>query len=540
MPRRTAILLTFVAVLTALLQAARPSPPKLVVLIVVDQMRADYIDDFSKDWVAGLKRLVANGAWFQRAMYPYLATWTCPGHATVSTGTLPHRHGIIENSWFDRETASMVTCTADPAAHNLGLTAGQLASGKDSAAKLWSPTLGDELRAQKNAHIAGLSLKARSAIMLTGHGGDSAIWLNDALDGWETSSEYGAPPPTARAFVEANSMDSDYGKTWTRMLPNASYLHEDDGLAENPPPGWTSTFPHVLTSKSGHPDSEYRTQWERSPFADDYLGRFAAAMADGLGLGKHQTTDLLSLSFSTPDLVGHRFGPRSQEIQDVYAHLDRTIGILLDHLDATVGRDQYVVALTADHGIPAIPEQLVKDGVDAGRLAARSMTAVIEKAVSTVLGPGEYVARENSGEVYFKPSVYDRLTMKPGGIEAVVATIAKQPGVERVFRGEQLRDATKTTDWLLRAASLSYVQERSGDLLIAAKAGWRFSPNGTTHGTANPDDQHVPIVLMGRGIKHGVYKQAATPADVAPTLAALAGVLMPHAEGRVLREALAQ
>ncbi len=523
---------------TAPRAATRPAP-KLAVVIVVDQMRADYVEHFRKDWTAGLKRLVSDGAWFQRAAYPYQGTWTCPGHATVATGAFPHRHGIIDNAWWDRATSSMVTCTTDDAVHDVGF--GGAEHGGNSAAALRTPTLGDEMRGQKNSHVATVSLKARSAIMLAGHGGDSVVWLNDDLSGWTTSSAYGSDAePAIRRFLAASAIDADYGKSWTRMLRPPAYLHPDDGLAENPPAGWTSTFPHPLTSTSGHPDGEYHVKWERSPFADEFLERLGASIVDDLRLGRHDAPDLFAISFSTPDLVGHRFGPKSQEIQDLYARLDKTIGALLDHLDAAVGRNQYVVALTADHGIPDIPEQMAKEGVDAGRLSVRSLSDVAERAAAAALGPGQHVARENSGEIYFRPGVYDRLRARPDALEAVVGALSAQPGVEHVFRSDDLLDAAKAATPLQRAAALSYVPGRSGDLIVAARPGWRFAPTGTTHGTANPDDQRVPIVLMGYGIRRGEYQEAATPADIAPTLASLVDVVLPHAEGRVLREAVAR
>ena len=283
---------------------------------------------------------------------------------------------------------------------------------------------------------------------------------------------------------------------------------------------------------------EYHARWERSPFADAYTGRFAAAIVDGLQLGKHETTDVLAISFSSPDLVGHGFGPRSQEVQDLYAQLDRTIGALLDHLDAAVGKGKYVVALTADHGVTPIAEQLVSEGRSAGRIDARAINTAAESAASAALGPGRYVDREFGNDLYLAPGVVERLATVPGALDRVAAAVAGVPGIQRVFKPDDIRDAARTTDALQRAAALSYVPGRSGNLILAPKPGWEFIGAGATHGTANPDDQRVPILLMGAGIKRGQFKQAATPADIAPTLASLAGVLLPHAEGRVLQEAL--
>ena len=538
--RRFAALTAVLALLTVVSgrpQAAPAPAPKLAVIIVVDQMRADYVDTFQADWTGGLKRLVKEGAWFRQAAYPYLTTVTCAGHATIGTGAYPHRHGVMQNAWWNRGTATNVTCTADASVKNIGYT--KTETGGDSAAAQRTPTFADEMRAQKASHVATVSLKDRSAIMLAGHGGDSVVWLNNALDGWETSSAFAsAPVPAIKAYLDANPIDADYGKTWTRMLPEGRYLHPDDGLEESPPKGWTSTFPHPLTSASGHPDAEYRALWERSPFGDAYLGRFAAAVVDGLQLGTHDTTDVLAVSFSSPDLVGHAFGPRSQEIQDMYANLDRTIGTLLDHLDAAVGKGKYVVALSADHGVSPIAEQLAHEGRDGGRLDPRAIGEAAEKAAAAVLGDGKYVARENGNDLYFLPGVYERLSAKPGALDAVVAAVAAQRGIQRVFKAEEVANADTATEPLQRAAALSYVAGRSGDLLLAPKAGWEFIATGATHGTANAEDQRVPILLMGPGIRHGEYRQPASPADIVPTLAALSGILVPHAEGRVLREAL--
>jgi predicted AlkP superfamily pyrophosphatase or phosphodiesterase len=495
------------------------------------------VDHFKGDWSAGLKRLVTKGAWFRRAAYPYLTTVTCAGHATVSSGAFPNTHGVFQNGWWDRDARRVMTCTEDPNAKDVGYNAP--VRGGDSGYRLLIPSFADEMRSQRSAHVVSLSLKDRSAIMLAGHGADAATWLANTLDGWVTSSALTSQPVAAvKAFGEENPMDADYGKTWSRLLPDSKYQGPDDGLAEAPPSGWTRTFPHVLKSGSGKADFEFRTQWETSPYADAYLGRFAAALVESLQLGKHVGIDVLGISFSSPDLVGHAFGPRSQEVQDMYVHLDRTIGTLLDRLDVLVGRDEYVVGLTADHGVTPIPEQLVNAGEDAGRLNVAAMIDAVEERARAALGPGKHVAAMSGNDLYFEPGVYEGLRAKPGGLDAVVDALRSRPGVARVFRSEQLRDAAQAADPLLRAAALSYFPGRSGDLIVAPKAGWMFGAAGTTHGSANPGDQRVPILFMGRGIKPGEYSQAATPADVAPTLAALCGITMRQAQGHVLREAL--
>jgi predicted AlkP superfamily pyrophosphatase or phosphodiesterase len=513
--------------------AAPATPPKLAVIIVVDQMRADYVDRFSGEWTGGLKRMVTHGAWFQQAAYPYLTTVTCAGHATISTGSFPHTHGIFQNAWWDRDAGKQMLCTEDPRTTDLGYSSP--VTGGDSAYRLQVPTFTDTMRSQRKSHVAALALKDRSAIMLAGHGGDAVVWLSNAMNGWATSRVYAdAPVPVVKAFADANPIAADFGKTWTLRLPASSYSGPDEGVGEAPPAGWTRSFPHALKGAGGdQPDTAFYAQWERSPFADAYVGRFAAALVKGLALGAHDGTDVLAISFSTPDLVGHAFGPRSHEVQDEYAHLDQTLGTLFDELDAQVGTDKWVAGLSADHGVTPIPEQLLAEGKDGGRISGGALIDAVEQALVATLSKRRHITALSTNDLYFAPGVYDEIRKTPAALNAAMAAIAARPGVQRVFRSEELRDAAAAKDPLMRAAALSYFPGRSGDLIIATKPGWMIASGGTTHGSASPDDQRVPILFLGAGIKPGTYQQPATPADLAPTLAAIVGVSM-KTEGHAL------
>jgi predicted AlkP superfamily pyrophosphatase or phosphodiesterase len=242
---------------------------------------------------------------------------------------------------------------------------------------------------------------------------------------------------------------------------------------------------------------------------------------------------VLAISFSSPDLLGHAFGPQSHEIQDMYAELDKTIGTLFDQLDAIVGKDQWVAGLSSDHGITPIPEQLVAAGKDGGRINGGAIVDAIEQVLKPALGQGRHVIVVNTNDIYFEPGIYDKILKSRQLTTAVVSAIESRPGIQRVFRSEEIRGADKSKDPLLRAAALSYFPGRSGDLVFAAKPGWMISAGGTTHGSATADDQRVPILFYGRGIKPGIYQEAATPADLAPTLALLSGLTM-KAEGHPL------
>ena len=528
--------------------ASAAAKPKLVVTIVVDQMRGDYVDKFQGQWKGGLKRLVEQGAWFRNAAYPYAATETCVGHSTISTGAFPGTHGMVANAWWERESQKMVTCTADPNVKNIGY-AGISVKGGDSAWRMLVPAFAEELKFQAGgtARVVTFSLKARSAITLAGHKADAATWFDPAEGAWETSSTY----PTAQ-FVEdyakAHPVKEDYGKTWALALPKSDYLYAEDAKGAGPAGSENLKFPHALRGKSAgpEPDAGFYDEWQASPYADTALTKLAETALDSLGLGKGTGTDYLGIAYSSPDYVGHAFGPRSWEIQDVLVRLDSDLAELFAHLDKTVGRGNYIVALSADHGVVPIPEDMETTGVDAGRLHLPEVQARIEKALEPLSYPKPAVARITGSDIYFAPGVYDRLRMDAPAMNAVLEAIKNVRGVEGVFRAEELADRPATQNPLREAMADSFYAARSGDLFIVPKAYWLMDSApagqpryGTGHGTPWNYDQHVPLLLMGFGIRPGEYFAAATPADIAPTLAALCGVTLAPRDGHVLGEAIA-
>ena len=514
-------------------QTALSRAPKLIVLIVADQMRADYITRFRGDWTGGLKRLVSEGAWFSNAAYPYLLTDTCPGHATIATGAFPHTHGAIINEWWDRASGTRMSCTEDPNSTNVGYLT--KAIGGDSGYRLQVPTFADEMRRQRGSRIVSVAGKDRAAIMLAGHAGDAVAWLSPTFDYWETSTAFSqASNGIVKSFLLANPLEADLAKTWDRMLAPPRYRSSDDDPDEGRVGTWGAAFPHVLSAKA---DAEFHEEWRRSPFADAYIGKLATTLAEGLRLGTGDSTDVLTISFSATDWVGHKFGPESQEVQDTLARLDAVLGTLFHNLDERVGRGNYVVALTADHGVTPIPEHLVKIGKDAGRMDVPALTKAIELQLAASLGPGKHVAEffYANLNLYFAPGVYEKLKATPSILNHLMDTIARAPGVLRVLKAEELRPGS-SNDSLRKAAELSYFPGRGGDLVVALKPGWAPGPQNTAnHGSATDDDQRVPVLFMGPGVKPGERRDPVTPADIAPTLAALCGIAMPHAEGHALR-----
>jgi predicted AlkP superfamily pyrophosphatase or phosphodiesterase len=511
---------------------AQASRPKLVVFLVVDQMRADYPVRYGGLLQHGLKRLTTQGAWYTHAAYPYLTTVTCVGHTTIGTGTLPYKHGMIANAWYDRATSKVVTCNSDPETTDVSYAAGT--GTGDSAKNMMVPTLAEVMRDALKSRVATMSMKARSAIGLAGHKGDFVTWFGDR-NAWETSSAFTkAPVGWFVGYLKGNPAERDAGKTWERTLPAERYQDADDAPGERGAGGWNAKFPHPLGAAG---DAAYYAHLMQSPYLDEQLETMAEAAVDEMHLGTGGRTDFLGVSFSSLDSVGHSYGPRSHEIQDMLVRLDITLGKLLDYLDKKVGAGNYVVAMGSDHGVADLPEQ----NPAGGRQPVAAVRTAIESAMRPGLGgDGAYVTAISGGDVYFKPGVYERLKADPATLKAVMAAATALPGVARVFPSDEISTpaARASTDSQTRAAALSYFAGRSGDLTVLVKENWIMTAAGTTHGTLYDYDQRVPVILYGAGIKPGVREEPATPADLAVTVASLVGVQLPSPDGHVLTGAL--
>jgi hypothetical protein len=462
-------------------------------------------------------------------------TVTCAGHATIGTGALPHKHGLINNTWWVRNERRLTGCSADPSTTEI--TYGRPIRLGNSAVNLLTPTLADELRAQKpGARVVSVSMKARSAIMLAGRAADAIVWFDDPAGSWATSTAFAkGPVPAVKEFVDTYPYEKDLGRVWTLSGSPDSYLMKDAGVGERPPAGWNGLFPHPINGRGGI-DAQFFALWQATPLADAYLGRMTAALVDSFSLGQRDATDFLGVSFSVLDDVGHAFGPESREIEDVLRQLDVTLGALIAHLDAKVGRANYALALSADHGVAPIPVP-----PRGGRIVTDDVRERIEEALVTAWGPlqkGSYVAAVNFTDIYFADGVFDRLRASTPLMAAVVRGVEEIPGVARVLRVDQLSDTSR--DPIVRMAALSSMASRSGDLMIVPKEYWflggRTVGAGTTHGTHHTYDTHVPVIFLGGAIKAGRSKASATPADIAPTLGSLAGVRLPQAEGHALIE----
>jgi predicted AlkP superfamily pyrophosphatase or phosphodiesterase len=536
MHRLTTVLALAAACSSLTVTAAEP--PRLIVMVVVDGFRADYLTSFAAHWRAGMATMLRDGAQFRRAQLPYLQTDTCAGHATISTGTMPRTHGMIADNWWDRDGHEDRECTRDAA--TTPVTYDRPARIGNSGRWLRVPTLADRLRSERpGSRVVTLSLKARAAISLAGRGGDAVTWFEDAAGSFVTSTAFAAAPvPAVKQFMSETPYAKALGTTWTLRDAPEKYRNGDAGVGERPPAGWTGLLPHTLLGEKGA-DDRFAAQWRRSPASDAYLGQMARTLIDSYRLGRGTGTDYLGISFSAPDYVAHSFGPESRELEDILAHLDDVLGDLIRHLDANVGRDAYVLAFSADHGMPPIPS--AANGT--GRVAPEDIRDRVEDTLrrrNTAPMNGPYIEGQYRSNLYLSAQGKERVLADAGAVRAVQTAVMAIPGVSRVFHTPALTGSA--SDAVARAAWLSSAPDRSGDFIVVPKQNWVLSPRGSgnaiEHGSVYDYDRRTPLLFLGAGIRRGVYDTDAGAADIAPTLAALAAVTLPAAEGRVLREAL--
>ena len=375
-------------------------------MLVVDQMRADYLQTFDRHWHGGFRTLLNEGLVFDNARYPYLNTLTCAGHSTIGTGALPHTHGMVANTWWDRGSRRLIGCTNDPDATDISY--GRQAPIGNSGKPILVPTLADELRAQKpGARVVSLSLKARSAIGLAGHGGDAVVWFDDESGSFATSRAYAsAPVPAVKDFIDAHPVRAGERQFVDAVSACRQLRHARRRC-------WRTSAGIVVGVVPAPPR---RAEWRGRTLLSTLAGKPAfGRLSRGAGgildrqprLGQRDATDFLGISFSALDEVGHSFGPESREIEDVLRQLDGALQQLIAHLDAKVGRANYMLALSADHGVA--PIAIAPLG---GRIANEDVRERIDETLTGLFGElktGSYVEAANFTDVYLAPGVFDRL-----------------------------------------------------------------------------------------------------------------------------------
>lgn len=487
--------------------------PRLVLLIVVDQMRADYLIRFGDLFEGGLARLIENGVAFTEAHHDHSATLTAPGHATLATGCHPARHGVIGNYWYDRETGEPGYAVED-----------------GGPSRLLCPALGDWLKQRyPAARVVTASQKDRSAVMMGGKNPDGVYWY-DWQGGFETSDHYTRRPPEwVTTFNEERGVDAFFGEAWSvePLAPETAELLAIDSTSL----GFTDPdFPHAHGGPAVAPGESFYEGLYVSPVLDDHLARFAVRAVYAEGLGEDEIPDLLALGFSALDTVGHVYGPNSREVMETLLALDRTLGRLLDELDEKIGLENMVVALTSDHGTAPVPELRALQGLSGGRMGAGQAICLqrLDRRLDERLGAADWMI----GGGFLNPEALAEHGVETAVAEAQVRQIVETcPEVARVWtRGElsQPAEGAALAEGTRRRFANSFHPQRSPDFLVQ----WDEYFLGTTrrlstHGTAYRYDTWVPLVVMASGLEPAEVTAPVRTVDLAPTLAALVDVEPP-------------
>ncbi|WP_375416245.1 alkaline phosphatase PafA [uncultured Hymenobacter sp.] len=546
------LLFALAALLAVPAQARKPNSlprPKLVVGIVVDQMRYDFLyrywDKYGPD---GFKRLLKQGFSYESAHYNYVPTYTGPGHASIYTGTTPSVNGIVGNNWFVRETGKVTYVTEDKSVQAVGGTA---AAGQQSPRNLLTTTIGDELRLATNfqSKVIGLSLKDRGSILPAGHSATAAYWYDGANGAFISSSFYMSDLPAwVKAFNDQKLAAQYLSQPWNTLLPLSQYTEStaDDVSWESAYKGEARpVFPHDLprlsgalppqvkatlqatgekTAPAGSPATNYDLL-RSTPFGNSLTLDFALEALRAEQLGQRPgITDMLAVSFSSPDYVGHQFGPNSVEAEDTYLRLDRELARLLTALDRAVGKGQALVFLTADHGAAHAVDFLKSQRLPAGAVGPAALRDSVQRALVRRHGPGTWVLDFENQQVYLNRPLLAQKRLPLADVEAEVADYLRAyPGVAAALPALDLQRSHWTSGPVMQQENGFYAP-RSGDVLVTFAPGWLEAyafpvVKGTTHGSGGAYDTHVPLLFWGWGVRHGESAAPARIVDVAPTLA---------------------
>lgn len=513
-------------------QNALPPRPKLVVGIVVDQMRYDFLYRYADQYgPGGFRRMMEGGFNAKNTQYSYFPTVTAAGHASVYTGSVPSVNGIAGNDWFDTRRGRHVYCVEDDSVR--ATDGNPSAAGKMSPRNLLTTTITDQLRIASNfrSKTIGIALKDRGSILPAGHTG-TAYWF-DGRDGkWISSTFYMQNLPKWVADFNARNLPAQYLREgWKTLLPLEQYTQStpDDVPWEVKMAGdKKSVFPHEMAAPVGQERYAYIAP---TPFGNTLTKEFALAALRAENLGKGTDTDFLAVSFSSTDYVGHAFGPNSVESQDVYLRLDRDLAEMLTFLDGWVGKDNYLVFLSADHGVVDVPEFAASHRLPAGRFGMARATAVVKAALKTAFGEGDFIRGEANYEYYLNHDLLREKKLSVAQVyEVIRQTLLPMEGLANVINLHDFANAPLDAHHLALLRN-GWNPKRSGDVMVALQPGWlsgTFPGVGTSHSTFYNYDTHVPCLWYGWKVPVGFTVAPTKVADIAPTLAAMLNVLEPN------------
>ena len=514
--------------------------PSLVVGLVIDQMRWDYLYRYYPLYSpGGFKRLLTQGYSFENTLIPHTPTYTASGHAGVYTGSVPAIHGIMGNNWFDKETNSYIYCTSDS---TVGTVGSPTSAGKMSPANLWSTTITDELRLSNNfkSKVIGISLKDRGAILPAGHSANAAYWYDDAVGKFITSTYYMKDLPAWVNTFNQKDLPGNYmRKDWNTLYPIEKYVlsTKDSNAYEIPIPGEIApVFPHRLSAIERGKYSSFKF----TPYANTYSFDFAKAAVEAEKLGRGEATDFLALSISSTDYIGHSFGPNSIEMEDAYYRLDRDIADFLTYLDNNIGKGNYLFFLTADHGVAHIPGFLKEHKLPGGYFDDSPIVKELNSSLAATYGIDNIIQGALNYQFYLNTAEIEK---KGKDLTAIKATVLKklraQPYIVNAFEIDKLSATTLAATQKEMMAN-GYNPVRSGDIMYTVKPGYfDGGARGTTHGLWNPYDAHIPNVWFGWKIKPGKTNRETYMTDITPTLAAFLKIQAPNGNvGKPMEEIL--
>lgn len=516
--------------------------PKLVVGIVVDQMRYDYITRFWNHFGdGGFKRMVNEGFNCKNNHFNYAPTSTGPGHTSVYTGATPATHGIIGNNWYDKELDKSVYCASDDNYTSVGTATD---AGQMSPHRMNVTTITDQLRlhTQMQGKTIAIALKDRGAVLPGGHTANAAYWFYGSGEGsWISSTYYMTDlPKWVKDFNDSNKVER-YKKPWATLKNINTYVESglDNTKYEGLFTGETApTFPHDLP-KLWDANSKYDLL-KATPYGNSITADFAIAALEEENLGSDMITDFLAISFSSTDYVGHKYGVNSKEVQDTYLRLDNDLERLFKALDRRVGEGEYTVFLTADHGAINVPSYLKDKKIPAGYFNSDDMVTKFNAFLKYTYGTTDLIKNSSNYQLFLDHKIIKNLDME---LEDVQETLAKEllsyDNIDRVYTAHQMwkNEYTKGIPYILQNG---YNQKRSGDILLVIKPGFiNYSITGSTHGSPQIYDTHVPLLFYGKGIKKGNTVKRTEIPDIAPTIASLLGIAFPNgATGSPIEEVL--
>jgi predicted AlkP superfamily pyrophosphatase or phosphodiesterase len=518
-------------------QSSSVSRPKLVVGLIIDQMRWDflyrYYDRYSS---SGFKRLLNDGFSNENAMIPYTPTYTAAGHACVYTGSVPAVHGIMGNYWYSKVLGRNVYCTEDSTVQSIGTTSN---AGKMSPANMWTTTITDELRLATNfkSKVIGIAFKDRGSILPAGHSANAAYWFDDLTGGFISSSYYMNDLPKWVKDFNAKKLPDQYlSANWNTLYPIHTYKQStaDSMRYEAGVPREGNRFPHNTSAITKDKYNSFRY----TPFGQTLLFEMAKAAVVEEKMGANGVTDFLALSVSTTDYIGHEFGPNSIEIEDTYLRLDADISAFLSYLDKTVGKDQYTVFLTADHGVAHVPGFLKDNKIPAGTFDDAEIGKQLNAEIDRSWGLKNAVSKIINYQVYFNDAVVTEQNRKQV-MDAAIKFLLQYDFIANAFELKNVLSAP-VPGKLREMMASGYNIKLSGDIQFNYKPQWYDGwTKGTSHGVWYAYDAHIPLVWYGWGIKKGKSNREVYMTDIAPTLAAMLKIQMPSGcVGKVIEEVM--